>query len=301
MVSGWLELGGFAAGAGGTAFATGGMQLTALGSAVAGATGGFAAGLVGSGGDIRAGMQGALSGALFGAAGHAGGFGEAGANTWERYAAHAGAGCVSSVAGGGNCGQGAVSAVFGKYTSNTINGWGGDNIQGIIARGVATSVAGGVGSVIAGGKFANGAETAAYGYLFNQMQTVMRHAFSSNLMAPNWDIGHQVVEATRDGLIQTGEVGAKAIAACGVLSAPCRSADALLSWGKIGVDLVSKGDGSSVPGQIAGSGAEGLMANFLKVANNISASVNRLSNAFVQGAAYVSGKIVEAQVNEAHK
>jgi cell wall-associated NlpC family hydrolase len=31
-------------------------------------------------------------------------------------------------------------------------------------------VAGGVGSVIAGGKFANGAETAAFGYLFNYLQ-----------------------------------------------------------------------------------------------------------------------------------
>lgn len=178
-------------------------------------------------------MQGALSGALFGAAGHAGGFGEAGASTWERYAAHAGAGCVSSVAGGGNCGQGAVSAVFGKYTSNTINGWGGDNIQGIIARGVATSVAGGVGSVIAGGKFANGAETAAYGYLFNQaMQRLGCTAanFMSCAMgdreSAEWKASDQKLKAGLANVADATDKGATA-AAMGCVAAgnvPCASA-----------------------------------------------------------------------------
>jgi hypothetical protein len=119
---------------------------------------GFAGGFVGSGGDLKAGVQGALTGGLFGAAGTIGA-----ANDPSRYLAHAGAGCISSVAGGGKCGEGAASAVFGKFTSNNIN------IQNDIGRGIAAVVAGGVGSVIGGGKFANGAETAAYGYLFNQM------------------------------------------------------------------------------------------------------------------------------------
>ena len=71
------------------------------------------------------------------------------------------------MAGGGNCGAGAASAVFGKYTTNALGGFGGPGVGGVIARGVATVVAGGVGSVIAGGKFENGATTAAFGYLFN--------------------------------------------------------------------------------------------------------------------------------------
>ncbi len=97
------------------------------------------------------------------------------ADSPARYLAHALAGCISAVAGGGKCGQGAVSAVFGKFTTNTISGvGGGGGIGDVIARGVATSVAGGVGSVIAGGKFANGAETAAYGYLFNQLMSAER-------------------------------------------------------------------------------------------------------------------------------
>jgi hypothetical protein len=117
-----------------------------------------------SNGDINAIAIGALTGAGFGAAGGVGG-----ADSFARYAAHASVGCVSAVAGGGNCGAGAASAVFGKYTTNALGGFGGPGVGGVIARGVATVVAGGVGSVIAGGKFENGATTAAFGYLFNQV------------------------------------------------------------------------------------------------------------------------------------
>ncbi len=131
------------------------------GSAVlGGAAGGFAQGVI-SGGNLQSGLRGAFSGGLFGLAG---GVGEL-PGSIERYIAHAAAGCLSAVSGGGKCGSGATSAVFGKYTTN----WIGDNtnIQGDIAKGIATTVAGGIGSVIAGGKFENGAVTAAFGYLFN--------------------------------------------------------------------------------------------------------------------------------------
>lgn len=74
------------------------------------------------------------------------------------------------MASGANCGQGATSAVFGKFTTNSISGFGDDGTGSVIARGVAASVAGGVGSVMAGGKFENGATTAAFGYLFNYLQ-----------------------------------------------------------------------------------------------------------------------------------
>jgi hypothetical protein len=60
--------------------------------------------------------------------------------------------------------------VFGKFTTNAVAGMGGDSPSAMIARGVATSIAGGVGSTIAGGKFENGAVTAAFGYLFNELQ-----------------------------------------------------------------------------------------------------------------------------------
>ena len=135
-----------------------------IANAIAGAAGGFTAGLLSSGGDLKAAAQGALTGGLFGAVG-----GTFAAGTAESYAGHAVVGCVSSAAGGGSCGSGATSALFGKFASNQIAGIGDNCIGGDIARGVATAVAGGVGSTLAGGKFSNGAETAAYGYLFNEL------------------------------------------------------------------------------------------------------------------------------------
>jgi RHS repeat-associated protein len=144
-----------------------GFSLSAGASIATGAIAGFVGGVV-STGTLRGGVQGALTGALFGAAGLAGGSGEIGANSAARYAAHAAAGCISSVAGGGSCGSGAASSLLGKFTTNMI----GDSsiISGDLARGVATTIVGGIGSMIAGGKFENGAVTAAFGYLFNELQ-----------------------------------------------------------------------------------------------------------------------------------
>ena len=100
---------------------------------------------------------------------------QAAAESLERYLAHAAVGCVSSVAGGGKCGSGAASAVFGKFATNATRGLG-----SVEAHFVATVVAGGVGSVIAGDKFENGAKTAAYGYLYNEMlRDKNGHSFKS--------------------------------------------------------------------------------------------------------------------------
>jgi RHS repeat-associated protein len=103
------------------------------------------------------GGQAALSTGAFTLAGSVGG---------GSYWAHAAAGCVSAAVGGGNCGQGAASAVFGKFATKAIDAQPG---QFDAFQAAATVVAGGVGSVIGGGKFANGAKTAAYGYLYNFM------------------------------------------------------------------------------------------------------------------------------------
>jgi hypothetical protein len=99
------------------------------------------------------GGQAALSTGAFQWAGTVGGSGAEGANSYARYFAHAGAGCVSAAAGGGNCGQGAVSAVFGKFATNALDA--NPDLSGAYHF-AATVVAGGVGSVIAGGKFENG-------------------------------------------------------------------------------------------------------------------------------------------------
>ena len=126
---------------------------------ISGAAAGFASALVSSGGDVRAAAVGALSGGLFAGVGASFSAGSTGS-----YLGHAATGCITSVAGGGACGSGAVSAVFGKFSSNHIN------FGNVVANGIAATVAGGAGAVIAGGKFQNGAVTAAYGYLFNELQ-----------------------------------------------------------------------------------------------------------------------------------
>jgi RHS repeat-associated protein len=138
----------------------------ALAGFVNAAATGFLAGAVSSG-DLKGALISAFTAGLFNLAGMV-----PGADSFERYLAHAAAGCVSSVAGGGQCGSGAVSAVFGKYSTNWMNDTFGKDLS--FGRGVAAAVAGGVGSVLGGGKFENGAKTAAFGYLFNQVASGLR-------------------------------------------------------------------------------------------------------------------------------
>lgn len=186
-VAGWYEGAAVATTlGGGTAVTIGGFGISGTAAIIGGAAGGFVAGSLTTG-TLEGGLQGALTGSLFGAAGTVGA-----ANSWGRYAAHAVAGCVSSVAGGGGCEGGAASAVFGKFTTNAIGGVSADASLGeVVAKGVATAVAGGVGSVIAGGKFENGAATAAYGYLFNALLTQFRNGQSLRANYKGTDGGRQ--------------------------------------------------------------------------------------------------------------
>ena len=79
-----------------------------------------------------------------------------------KIALHAGAGCLSSVAGGGECKTGAMSGGFGEFANNIPD----SGIRGLeIAK---SAMLGGVGSKLSGGKFSDGAVTGAFGYLFNK-------------------------------------------------------------------------------------------------------------------------------------
>ena len=124
------------------------------GAALTGATAGYIA----SGGDMRAAGYGALGGALFFGAGEIGdAYGQA-----ARVAAHAGAGCISASASGGSCGSGALGAGFSE--------WAGSNLPRQYDGFVMRVVLGGTAAELGGGRFANGATTAAFGYLFNCVQ-----------------------------------------------------------------------------------------------------------------------------------
>jgi hypothetical protein len=83
-------------------------------------------------------------------------------------AGHAAVGCASAAASGGKCGAGALSAGVPAVAGPAINGRG-------FASLVANSTLGGLASVAGGGKFANGAATAAFGYLLNDMALIWGH------------------------------------------------------------------------------------------------------------------------------
>jgi RHS repeat-associated protein len=134
---------------------------------VAAIAGGFAAGGI-QGGNIESAIYGALSAGAFYGAGSLAGALAGGSSTSAfanggvgRAALHALAGCAQQAGAGGSCRAGALSAGFAEIAGPAIPGKG-------LAFGTAKSaVLGGVGSVLGGGKFANGAVTGAFGYLFN--------------------------------------------------------------------------------------------------------------------------------------
>jgi hypothetical protein len=80
-------------------------------------------------------------------------------------AGHAAVGCVSAVASGGQCGPGALSAGVSDAAAPLVGGIAQGNalIGGALSGGI-----GGLASVAGGGKFADGAVTGAFGYLFNE-------------------------------------------------------------------------------------------------------------------------------------
>jgi RHS repeat-associated protein len=83
-------------------------------------------------------------------------------------AGHALVGCGSAVASGGKCGPGALSAGVTAFAGPVINKL---PFQAAL---IANSTLGGLASVAGGGKFANGAVTGAFGYLFNQLYVLGR-------------------------------------------------------------------------------------------------------------------------------
>jgi hypothetical protein len=170
--------GGFAAGMyegyAATTILNGGIAATIGGSVsltskiIAGAVGGLAS----SGGDLKAAFQGAVTGGAFGYVG-----GTWAGDTFGNYAGHALVGCASGAMNGGGgegCARGAVSQVISKWVTLRTETW------GPAGQFAAATIAGGTTSAITGGKFATGAQTAAFGYLFNQLAPKSDIACSEN-------------------------------------------------------------------------------------------------------------------------
>jgi hypothetical protein len=138
----------------------------AFGNFVGAAVGGFASGAIASG-NIKGGLQGAFTAGAFDIAGdyiNGQGLFSGGQRVEEAsftgVTVHGIVGCITSMASGGKCGPGLLSAAFSQaalpYKPT-------DFIGGTIT----SMTVGGTVSVLGGGKFANGATTAAMGYIFN--------------------------------------------------------------------------------------------------------------------------------------
>jgi hypothetical protein len=80
-------------------------------------------------------------------------------------AGHAAVGCAAAAASGGSCKSGAMAGAAGSFGAPLIGGAG----LGMVGGTAASAVLGGLASVAGGGKFGNGAVTAAFGYLYNEL------------------------------------------------------------------------------------------------------------------------------------
>ncbi len=93
-------------------------------------------------------------------------------------AGHALVGCASVAASGGSCGSGAAAGAASSAATPFISGPGGvfpnpkTDAGDLIGGTVASATVGGLASVAGGGKFANGAVTGAFDYLFNYLRHV---------------------------------------------------------------------------------------------------------------------------------
>jgi murein DD-endopeptidase MepM/ murein hydrolase activator NlpD len=159
--------------------------MSGFGAVANGAITGFVAGGVATG-SLKGALTGAFTGAMFGAIGDA--FSKANCQSCfkagtdvlktgariGKVAAHAMAGGISSVLGGGKFGHGFASAGFTQAVAPGIDGI--DKGSRFSAgRVIAAATVGGTASVISGGKFANGAVTGAFSRAFNDESHYQRN------------------------------------------------------------------------------------------------------------------------------
>jgi len=138
-----------------------------------------------------------------------------GSHTVDAFVSHGLVGGIFSVAQGGNFGSGFLAAGIATLAPAPT----GNADWGDIAEGTAKSaILGGVGSVLGGGKFANGAETGAFGYLFNMVPHVGTPAQQAAAQRAGWNLirgtlevgafifGGEVIDVARAALWGTEEV-----------------------------------------------------------------------------------------------
>lgn len=138
-----------------------------IGIAFPNPAGGFFAGVVGSGGDLRAGVLAAVTAGLFNAVHELAEVAKWVPGSVKKIIAHGLVGGISSHLGGGRFASGMLSAGFAQAFAPGIEAAFGDTAAPDHARTIAAAVVSGTAAVLGGGKFANGAVSAAFARMFN--------------------------------------------------------------------------------------------------------------------------------------
>ncbi|MBN0989879.1 hypothetical protein [Amphritea pacifica] len=151
-----------------------------MAAALGGAAGGLAGGLIASGGDLKAGLIGALTGGAAGFVGASSAFSTLSSPAGSvalRAIGHGVVGGISSRLQGGRFVHGFMSSAFTKAVSGKVSrGFGADKYMKRVTGAITAGIIGGTASRLGSGSFANGAQTSAFQYLFNEVSEVFTRA-----------------------------------------------------------------------------------------------------------------------------
>ena len=180
---------------------------------------GFAAGMISSGGDLKAGLLGAVTAQAFYGIGHSKAFGEFAGSFGAlgekavRTVAHGVVGGVANAIGGGDFVSGFISAgavqgfsQFGGFGTLGVSD-APTSIGGYAYNAIASAVVGGTASVLGGGKFKNGAITGAFSRLFNDLglsHQTKKAADTANKNDNFFSKIRDVVETIKDNILDLG-------------------------------------------------------------------------------------------------
>jgi hypothetical protein len=96
--------------------------------------------------------------------------------------------------GGEGCARGAVSQVLSKWVTVETRGLDSKPLQFAVA-----TMTGGAVSAISGGKFATGAQTAAFGYLFNEVAAAMKGEMQHTQRYHEYTLDNKICDYSQSG------------------------------------------------------------------------------------------------------
>lgn len=124
----------------------------------------------------------------------------------QKIASHAAFGGISAYLSGGKFGHGFVSAGITKGAGGIFLPSGGNLSSVEIVKGaVVSAVIGGTTSAISGGKFANGAQTGTFQYLFNQLSEAINAQIERDKAARNYKAASEELKFF-ESLYKTGSL-----------------------------------------------------------------------------------------------